>query len=708
MLATSPSGADSRVSILLVDDDERNLLALEAILESPDHRLVKAQTADAALLAVMENDFAAIVLDVKMPDFSGIELARMIKQRKKTQHIPIILLTAYFRESEHAVLGYDAGAVDYLTKPVHPVVLRSKVGVFIDVFRKARALAEANQTMEAEILERKAAEERFRVVFEASPSAKLVFDKDGFLVIANSEAQRLFGRKVSQMVGLTVSDLIPASALPSLAGPLDSPESAVRFRDDEVVIQRGQSEIPTRISFTPLQSAEGMRWLVSVVDVSERKVAEAALRSANEELAAKNRALERETEERTLRMRAEAAQAQAEAANAAKDRFLAMLSHELRTPLAAVLNSVELLALAPSSSDDLRETLGIVRRNVKLEARLIDDLLDLGRIRASKLMLEVESTNAHDLLRYALEICQPDIDHRNIKVHLELGSTRPVLQADPTRLQQIFWNLLNNAVKFTPDSGEIFIRTSDEKTNDAVRVEVSDTGVGLEQRTLTSIFDAFEQVGAKGAGGLGLGLAICKALTELHGGTISAQSEGLGRGSTFVVILPNATAHQATKEESRGPAPESILPASLRILLVEDHVDTAKTLGRLLKLQGFDVQIAHSVGAAVEIAHNFPADVLLSDMGLPDGRGDQLFRQLKGSHPHLVGVAITGYGMDEDIARSISAGFASHFTKPIDFGVLRNCLGEIASNRAQTGRAASGGLNLCLLRSTGAKGARTP
>src|SRR5262249_34696733 len=192
----------SVVSILLVDDDERNLLALEAILAAPDRKLVKVQTAERALLAVMEQDFAAIVLDVKMPDFSGIELARLIKQRKKTQHIPIILLTAYFRENEHAMLGYDAGAVDYLTKPVHPAVLRSKVGVFVDLFRKNRELVEVNRSMEAEIAERKAAEERFRVVFEMSPNAKLVFDQNGRLAEANSQAERLFGRSRLELIGL--------------------------------------------------------------------------------------------------------------------------------------------------------------------------------------------------------------------------------------------------------------------------------------------------------------------------------------------------------------------------------------------------------------------------------------------------------------------------------------------------------------------------
>jgi PAS domain S-box-containing protein len=669
-VVADPAPATGEVSILLVDDDERNLLALEAILASPEHRLVKALTAEAALIAVMENDFAAIVLDVKMPDFSGIELARMIKQRKKTQHIPIILLTAYLRENEHAVLGYDAGAVDYLTKPVHPAVLRLKVGVFIDLFRKTRALLEVNRSMEDEIDERKAAEERFRVVFEASPSAKLVFDKDWVLVVANSQAQRLFGQDEGKLAGTTISDLIPANALPNPSSLLEGASNVGGPRHSkQALIQRGETKVPVEISFTPLHSAQGMRWLVSLVDITQRQLAEAALRSANEELAAKNRALERETEERNLRI-------QAEAANAAKDRFLAMLSHELRTPLAAVLNSVDLLDLAPKFSDEVRETLELIRRNVKLEARLIDDLLDLGRIRTSKLKLQLKSANAHDLLHYALEICRPEIERRGLKVEVELKATRPVLHADSTRLQQIFWNLLNNAVKFTPAGGTVSLRSRDD--GDGIEIEVSDTGLGLEPAHLTRIFDAFEQVESQDTKGLGLGLAICKALTELHGGRIVARSAGPGQGATFFVHFPNSTDRPLPVETSDGPASGLAHPPSLKILVVEDHIDTAKTLCRLLGHFGFDVQSAHSVAEALAVAKNSPFDLLLTDMGLPDGSGDELFLELKRSQPGLLGVAITGYGMDEDISRSSAAGFLNHFTKPIDFAFLRERLGEIA------------------------------
>jgi signal transduction histidine kinase len=553
--------AQAPVTILLVDDDSNNLLALESILESPDYRFVRAQTSDEALLALMQGDYAAIVLDVHMPDLSGIELARLIKQRRRTQSIPILFLTAHYRENEHAVLAYDVGAVDYLTKPVHPSVLRSKVGVFVDLFRKTRALATMNDTLEAEI--------------------------------------------------------------------------------------------------------------------AERKRAEAALRSANAELEAKNAALEREAEERMLRLKAEAARAEAEAANAAKDRFLAMLSHELRTPLSPVLHTVALLEEEAAQSPELGESLELIRRNVQLEARLIDDLLDLARIRNGKLKLQVEPTEVHDVLRRALEICEPSIAARKLNVEAHFDASTTTLQADPARLQQIFWNLISNAVKFTPEGGAITVTTANT-VDGMVRIEFSDTGTGIEPEKLEHVFDAFEQGTPRGSGGLGLGLAICKALAEFHGGTISVRSGGVGQGATFSVHLPVAEIGETTAVPDES-ADASMPAVPLRLLVVEDHHDTAATLCRLLVRRGYVVEVAHSCAAALEKARKFSFDVLVTDIGLPDGNGVDLFQRLKArsDRADILGVALSGFGMEEDLARSQAAGFAEHLTKPVDFSLLDRCLSQI-------------------------------
>jgi len=681
----SVAQADAPISILLVDDDPKNLLALESILDTPEHRLVKVQTADDALLALMQEDYAAIVLDVQMPDLNGIELAKLIKQRKRTQHIPILFLTAHYRENEHAVLGYDAGAVDYLTKPVHPAVLRSKVSVFVDLFRKTRALADMNRTMEAEIIERKTAEERFRVVVEAAPSAMTVFGSDGSIVLVNSQAEQLFGFTREELLRKSIRDLLSLENLPEIPQEAEQVTSelaewASKEAGEIVVHRRDGSKVPAELSFTPIRSTEGTRLLASVVDITERKRAEEALRTANAELEAKNVALERQAEERLRRIRAEAARADAEAANAAKDRFLAMLSHELRTPLSPVLHAVTLLDEHAEASPSLRETLQIIRRNVQLEARLIDDLLDLARIRNGKLQLQLQQADAHELLRHALEICQPEMTAGRLRVETRLKARHTILQADPARLQQIFWNLISNAVKFTPEGGTITITTSDDEPAHTLRVEVSDTGVGIESSKLARIFDAFEQASQQAPAGLGLGLAICKALAEFHGGAISAKSGGLGQGSTFIVTVPALEGTRVDVQTDR-PATSSGPPMPLRLLVVEDHHDTAMTLLRLLKRRGYEVQSAESYNGALAAAKGYNFDVLVTDIGLPDGNGIDLFKELRAKLDgvEIKGIALSGFGMDDDIARSQAAGFSEHLTKPVDFALLQRSLTRLAS-----------------------------
>jgi len=673
------------VSILLVDDDANNLLALESILEGPGHRLVKVQTADDALLALMNEDYAAIVLDVQMPDLSGIELAKLIKQRRKTQHIPLIFLTAHYRDNEHAVLGYDVGAVDYLTKPVHPAVLRSKVSVFIDLFRKTRALAEINRSLEAEVVERKTAESHLRVVIESAPSAILVFTREGTIVLVNSGAEQLFGLNRETLLAKHIHDLVPADALPMTsppemaAGPghLGFVAEVHRYN----LSRKDGSEIPVEISCSPIQSVEG-NTLVSIVDITERQQAEAALRNANAVLEAKNVALQRQAEERLRRIRAEAAQAEAEAANAAKDRFLAMLSHELRTPLSPVLHSVSLIDEYPDCPPAIRESLQVIRRNVQLEARLIDDLLDLARIRNSKVQLQFQLVDAHELLRRAVEICQPQIEARHIHLETSLSAKQTVLSADPARLQQIFWNLISNAVKFTPQHGVIKIRTSNQDGN--LCVEVTDTGAGIEPGKLVSIFDAFEQAPQRSSAGLGLGLAICKAMTEFHHGKISAHSEGPGHGATFTVVLPVVDAPIPHAEADKNAVAR--FPAvPLRLLVVEDHIDTANTLLRLLSRYGYKVQAADSVARALEASRQNAFDVIVTDIGLPDGNGVELFQQIRQESEgrSVRGIALSGFGTEEDVARSRAAGFDDHLTKPVDFSVLQRRLVQIGQEASR-------------------------
>jgi signal transduction histidine kinase/ActR/RegA family two-component response regulator len=365
---------------------------------------------------------------------------------------------------------------------------------------------------------------------------------------------------------------------------------------------------------------------------------------------------------------AQEARAAAEAANRTKDEFLATLSHELRTPLTPVLLSVQKLESDPRLSRELRPELERMRRNVEVEARLIDDLLDLTRIARGKIQLHPEGVDVHGLLAHAVEICEADLTRKGIRLHFEPRAQESWVWGDPGRLEQIFWNLLSNGIKFTDPGGEVFLRT-DDGPDGGLEVEVVDTGVGIDTEALPRIFDAFEQGGAQMTrrfGGLGLGLAISKALTDLHGGSIQARSEGRGRGAVFTVRLPTIQ-----RPEGAAVAGESGEWASTRqshILLVEDHFDTAEVLAEFLMGTGHRVSVAGSVEEALTRARaaqeDGGLDLVISDLGLPDGSGLDLMPRLKDLYG-LKGIALSGYGMDEDLQRSQEAGFEIHLTKPV-------------------------------------------
>ena len=400
-------------------------------------------------------------------------------------------------------------------------------------------------------------------------------------------------------------------------------------------------------------------------------------------LAAEQRAAE---ERERLLASERAARAEADAASRAKDQFLAVLSHELRTPLSPVLMALAGMADDPSLSDDVREDLRMVRRNLDLEVRLIDDLLDLSRVRNGKLRMHPQPATVHRLLRDVVAICANDPSGPQVPVRLELGARADAVTGDPARLQQLFWNLLKNALKFSTGGEPVTVATSNPSP-DTIEVRVRDRGEGIAPELLPKLFNAFEQGDAAASrqfGGLGLGLAIAKAVVELHGGTIAVDSEGLGRGAEFTVRLPLSEAAPA------APVPRAPPPARegrLRLLVVEDHADTARVLGRLLRSAGYDVETAGSVAGALELAAAKPFDLVVSDIGLPDATGHDLMRQIRERYG-LKGIAMTGYGMDDDVRRSLEAGFADHIVKPVDVVHLQAVIRRVV---AAAGRDAAPG-----------------
>ena len=384
------------------------------------------------------------------------------------------------------------------------------------------------------------------------------------------------------------------------------------------------------------------------------------------------------------------AKQEAEKANRAKDHFLAMLSHELRTPLTPVLMTIASLRRQPDISEELGHDLELLQRNVELEALLIDDLLDLTRIAHGKLELHNDAVDVHGSLDHALSISAAELAGRQLVVTRRFEAREHHCWADAARLQQVFWNLVKNAAKFTPPGGRLDLSTWNDEARQIV-VEIKDSGIGIKPDLLPRIFDAFEQGGRSVTsqfGGLGLGLAISKRVIDLHGGTISAASAGPGQGATFTVTLK--AIETSLLDRSVALPLETNVHTSVEILLVEDHADTARVLRRILETAGYSVVHADNLAKGREIAGTRPFDLVISDLGLPDGSGLDLMRFLHTTHG-LRGIALSGFGTAEDLAASSAAGFSEHLTKPIDWPQLRAAIDRLVAQAQKnaTGAASS-------------------
>jgi signal transduction histidine kinase/ActR/RegA family two-component response regulator len=373
-------------------------------------------------------------------------------------------------------------------------------------------------------------------------------------------------------------------------------------------------------------------------------------------------------------------------ANAAKDQFLALLSHELRNPLSPVIAMVSELEASSPRSAKLREALEVIRRNVELEARLIDDLLDVTRIAKGKLRLALETVDVHEVIRRAHEICREDIDRKSINTKFEFGAEHAHVEGDPARLQQVFWNLIKNSVKFTPETGGITISTSNPSP-ERIQITVTDTGIGIGSEKIDKIFNAFEQGQTsitRKFGGLGLGLAISKAMVDAHRGKIWAESAGQDQGATFTVELKAVTAPVLVANGADGEQPAEAKrdrSRKHRVLLVDDHVDTCTGMKLMLERRGFDISVAHSADQAVEKARQENFDLLISDIGLPDRTGYELMRELRQSKD-LPGIALSGFGTEADVNKARDAGFSEHLTKPINFERLEEAIRRLLASKS--------------------------
>ena len=487
-------------------------------------------------------------------------------------------------------------------------------------------------------------EEHFRLLMEGvKDSALFLLDTQGHITSWNAGAQRIKGYTPEEIIGEYFSVCYtPEDARLEL--PKEHLATAARTGScafEGWMVCKNGSRFWAEGLITALHHPDGsLRGFAKITrDMTDRKRAEEAVEEARD---------------------------RAEAACTIKDQFLAALSHELRTPLTPVLAAISMMANSAARTADESEDVAIIRRNVELEARLIDDLLDMTRIGAGKVELRPEVIDIHAAIRQTLDICKADITAKQLEVNVELSAERHAVSADPARLQQVLWNLLKNAVKFTPQHGHIWLRTQDAGGvgEQRMRIEVADSGRGIEADLLPRMFNAFEQ-GDKSTtrrfGGLGLGLTISKAIVDMHGGTLTAASQGRGKGATFTIELTTTTA-ALTTPGFKASQPSAGAP--LTVLFVEDHEDTRRIMAKVLHASGYIVRTAGGVKDALSILDSEHVDVLISDLGLPDGSGYDIMERIR-DRGTPKGIALSGYGMEEDIRHSEQSGFSRHLTKPI-------------------------------------------
>jgi len=547
------------VRILVVDDIESNLIALEALLGSPSVTVVRAQSGREAVRALRQDEFALILLDVRMPDMDGFETAAAIRTNSGTKSVPIIFVTAHGSTQDQLAKAYALGAADFIEKPIDPEALRAKVRVLTDLTR-------------------------------------------------------------------AVEDV---------------------RRDAEAKHEQHLRE-------------ERQRWETEAL---RARVADQERATATEH----------------------AARLEAENANRLKDEFLATLSHELRSPLNAIVGWAALIRARGPVEPSFSKGIEAIERNARAQVKLIEDMIDVSRIVAGKLRLETGHADIARVIDRGVETLRPAADRKRLRLTIDVDESLPVIAGDPDRLQQVVANVLSNAVKFTPEDGQISIKASGDQS--FVTISVIDSGVGISADFLAHVFDRFRQ-GEGGStrkhGGLGIGLSLARHLVELHGGTIEARSDGIGKGATFVIRLPvRVAAPPGDAEAHRTDAASAVSLSNVRVLAVDDDADTRDLLREILENVGARVLAVGSAAEALASLSSWRPTILISDIGMPDRDGTSLIRDIRAlpnqSLNAIPAIALSAYGSGEDAERARAAGFQVHVAKPVEPAQLIEIIASLLS-----------------------------
>jgi PAS domain S-box-containing protein len=633
--------------ILNVDDYASARYARSTVLKRAGFRVVEATSAAEALRLIAAEPPVLAIIDVQLPDMSGTELCRQLKDDPVTSAIIVVNTSAAFRAGRDHVHGLDQGADAYLVEPVEPDLLVATVRAML-------------RTRKAEDAVRLAARE-WRLTFEAISDGACFVDAHGHITRCNARFGALLGA-TDNLVGRSIRDVLE----PSVGAPARTFDLALTAGRCEREVQAGSRWL--RIAANPippeLGHAAGSVWIVT--DISERKRVE--------EISARMLGLEQE------------ARGEAEAANRTKDEFLAVLSHELRTPLTSMLGWLRMLRTKRLDAAGIDRAYEVLERSTRLQAQIVEDLLDVSRVISGKMILALSPTSLSAVLDAAVESFRSAASAKQLTVTTEI-EPGVRLVADAGRLQQVFVNLVGNAVKFTPHGGRITIRAVSEPGQ--VVVAVTDTGRGIAPDILPYIFEPFRQ--AEGAHrrvhtGLGLGLAIVRHLVELHGGSVRVASDGTDRGSTFTITLPADIQATATHQAHEPRDTRSADLRGLRVLVVEDENDTRDILDVLLRESGAEVVTVADAEAALRALTSRPPDVLISDIGMPEVDGYDLIRQIRRLTPEAGGrtpaIALTAFAHGSDHREALRAGYDRHLAKPVDSVTLTRTVRDVLYTRA--------------------------
>ncbi|MEH2213583.1 hybrid sensor histidine kinase/response regulator [Nostoc sp.] len=646
--------SEPRVTILHVDDNEANRYVVNRILQNAGFSVVEAATGATGLKAVANFQPDLVILDVQLPDISGFEVCRQIKANPETTFIPVLHLSASFVQSQDKAEGLDSGADAYLVQPVEPIELLATLRSLLRIRRaEEAALSSARE---------------WQTTFDSMNDGVSLVDREGRIIRCNRAMMQLFNKPSHEILGYAHHELMGAKL-----GIGDG----TCFRRAKETHQRQILEFQSQErwfakTIDPVLDGDGtLTGAVFILsDITERKRAEALLQEQNDRLNQLMISLQQQTE-------------QAQQANRIKDEFLAVLSHELRSPLNPILGWARILQKNHQDAAKTQYALETIERNAKLQAQLIEDLLDVSRILQGKLSLNTVPVGLNFTIKAALETVRLAAEAKSIQIQTIFEPNVGPVLGDSGRLQQVVWNLLSNAIKFTSQGGRVEVRLEtiedevDTHAAEYTQITVSDTGRGISADFLPYVFDYFRQADGtttRKFGGLGLGLAIVRHLVELHGGTVQAASLGEGQGAVFKVKLPPIAASKLNQVNTADRDRSDLNLNGLQTLLVDDDKDSREFIAFVLEQYGAQVTEADSAHDALSNLGRAKFDLLISDIGMPDMDGYTLIRQIRKQSPDRGGeipaIALTAYAGEIDRQQALAAGFQHHISKPIELEVL--------------------------------------